>query len=102
MAGRGFPSAPTGIPGWGLKAGHGRAGVVQDHHDDIGLVVDGVHQARHGGMEKGRVPAADRYDRLIHAKTLELAESGSHTHARSHGGNGFHGPGIRSPDTPRV
>ena len=85
----------------GLEPGHGRSRVVQDHHDHVCLIVDGVHQPRHGGVKKGGIPA-NRDDRLVHAEALQFAEPGGHANARSHGGTGFHGPEHPQSDTARV
>ena len=80
--------------GVGLKTGHGRTAVVQNHQGDIGFVVHGIDQGRHDGMIEGRIAAHGQH-RLIQAELAQLAETAGHAGTRSHGVHGFKGPESR-------
>ncbi len=80
--------APERLAGAGmlLAAGHRRNMIVEQHHRDVGLVVDRVDELRNSGMQEGRV--ADGGDDRLGLAGLGhadgVADRRAHRHGRVH------------------
>ena len=76
--------------GMGLEAGHGGGGVVQHHQQHVGVVIGGVHQTGHDGVEEGGV-AADSDHLLVQAVVGQLAQALRQVDAGAHAVAGLEG-----------
>jgi hypothetical protein len=75
-----------------LASSHGRRGIIQHGHYDIGPVVNSVHHARYAGMKKRRISYEGKIDHvgLDSVKSLRHRYAGAHTetgvnHIERHG-----------------
>ncbi len=80
--------APERLAGAGmlLASGHRRHVIVEQHHRDIGLVVDRVDELRNSGMQEGRIADGgdDRFGLAGLGHADGVADRRSHRHGRVH------------------